>query len=159
MSAERKHVIGNFEHGFIGENTTGPWSIQDQGCYTLIYGPNGERVCKIMDNKKDAFLIASAPGLLAENQKLREENSKLRACHESELGVCEQHCDVVGKLREVVKLQTEALKKCQWENGGEDSEGVNYCRECDAPDYKGHKDGCSIEKAIKAGGDILDEHK
>jgi hypothetical protein len=30
--------------------------------------------------------------------ELEAENAQLRACHESELGVCEQHCDMVHRL-------------------------------------------------------------
>ena len=29
-----------------------PWTIMYQAAFTLIYGPNGERVCRMIDNKK-----------------------------------------------------------------------------------------------------------
>lgn len=44
--------------------TDGPWSVVQAGYATMIYGPEGERVCKILDNKKDATLIEVAPDLL-----------------------------------------------------------------------------------------------
>lgn len=50
--------------------TPGPWSIMNQGAYTLIYGPNGERVCKIMDNKEDANIIVATPYMLGVLEEL-----------------------------------------------------------------------------------------
>lgn len=44
--------------------TKGPWYTVQAGATTMIYGPEGERVCKIFDNKKDAALIEMAPDLL-----------------------------------------------------------------------------------------------
>jgi hypothetical protein len=35
----------------------------------------------------------------AENAELRKEVEELRECHESELGVCQQHCDVVKEMK------------------------------------------------------------
>lgn len=40
------------------------WREVQAGYATMVYGPNGERVCKVMDNKMDAELIAIAPNLV-----------------------------------------------------------------------------------------------
>ena len=45
-------------------HTPGPWTPMNEGIYKLVYGPNGERVCKVMDNKDDQPLIEAAPELL-----------------------------------------------------------------------------------------------
>jgi len=38
-----------------------PFSIMDSGAITMVYGPNGERVCRLIDNKKnDAIFICRA---------------------------------------------------------------------------------------------------
>lgn len=41
--------------------TQSPWSTVQAGAATLVYGPDGERICKVMDNKHDADLIEIIP--------------------------------------------------------------------------------------------------
>ena len=49
---------------------------------------------------------------------LRKENELLRMCHESELGVCQEHCDVVKGLTEI-KNQAQNLfdNRLGWSDG------------------------------------------
>ena len=42
------------------KHTELPWVIMDKAAFVLIYGPNGERVCKIIDNEQDAAFIVRA---------------------------------------------------------------------------------------------------
>lgn len=43
------------------KNTTTPWTIMKEGAIMLIYGNDGERVCRMIDNKlADAELIIDA---------------------------------------------------------------------------------------------------
>ena len=62
--------------------TQGPWAVQDKGAIPLIYGPDGERVAKVIDHQEDAAFIAHArediPALLDEVERLRAENEKLK---------------------------------------------------------------------------------
>lgn len=44
--------------------TAVPWSTVQAGAATMVYGPNGERICKVMDNKNDANIIEVAPDLI-----------------------------------------------------------------------------------------------
>ena len=37
----------------------GPWSLQDKGAIPLVYGPNGERIAKALDNREDTVHIAA----------------------------------------------------------------------------------------------------
>lgn len=62
--------------------TQGPWAVQDKGAIPLIYGPDGERVAKVIDHQEDAAFIAHArediPALLDEVERLRAENEQLK---------------------------------------------------------------------------------
>jgi hypothetical protein len=57
-------------------------------------------------------------------KKLEEDNATLQACHEAELGVCQEKCDVVAELRaenEELKLSVQ-----RWTD-----EAANYCKNAD----------------------------
>jgi chromosome segregation ATPase len=54
----------------------------------------------------DSSLKTWFPLTAEEVEKLKAEIQKLRAVHASELGVCEQHCEVVKKLREAMPPAT-----------------------------------------------------
>ena len=60
--------------------TQGPWVVQDKGAIPLIYGPDGERVAKVIDHQEDVAFIAHArediPTLLDEGERLRAELKK-----------------------------------------------------------------------------------
>jgi hypothetical protein len=43
-----------------GKPTPGEWLIMDRGAWPMIYGPSGERVCKVIDNPADAPILAAA---------------------------------------------------------------------------------------------------
>ena len=43
-----------------------------------------------------------AEELLQRIDELKAENKRLQVCHESELGVCQQHCEVVAELQAIV---------------------------------------------------------
>lgn len=65
-----------------GKATPGSWSLQDKGAIPLVYGPNGERVAKAVDNLEDtAHIAASSPDVvkadIAEILRLRAENERL----------------------------------------------------------------------------------
>jgi len=50
-------------------------------------------------------------------ERAADEIERLRACHDSELGVCEKHCDVVASLkREVTDLDIQ-LRTAKAETG------------------------------------------
>ena len=49
----------------MSKHTPGPWKVMGNGAFLLVYGPSGERVCKIIDSYKDAYIIAAAPDMLA----------------------------------------------------------------------------------------------
>jgi len=44
--------------------TQGEWGRVNAGAATMVYGENGERICKIMDNKNDADLIEDVPSFI-----------------------------------------------------------------------------------------------
>ncbi len=58
--------------------TPRPWAEMNRGLYPMVYGPNGERVCRSVDSKNDTIYIAAAcnavPSLVAEVRRLRAEN-------------------------------------------------------------------------------------
>lgn len=57
--------------------TKGPWSLQDKGAIPLVYGPNGERIAKAIDNREDtAHIAASSPDVVRADI---EEILKMRA--------------------------------------------------------------------------------
>ena len=65
-----------------GKATKGPWSLHEKGAIPLVYGPNGERVAKVVDNPADAaYIAASSPGVvradIEEILRLREEVARL----------------------------------------------------------------------------------
>lgn len=65
-----------------GKATPGSWSLQDKGAIPLVYGPNGERIAKAVDNLEDtAHIAASSPDVvkadIAEILRLRAENERL----------------------------------------------------------------------------------
>ena len=55
-------------------HTPGSWKVIDPGAYVMVYGPNGERICKMIDEpkKENAQLIAKAPTMSQEIDRLRE---------------------------------------------------------------------------------------
>ena len=55
-------------------------------------------------------------------EQLQAENKELRACHESELGVCQQHCDIVKNL----EAEKEKFKKLLGQKGSEIRDLNNY---------------------------------
>lgn len=62
--------------------TKGTWSLQDKGAIPLVYGPNGERIAKAIDNLEDtAHIAANSPDVvkadIAEILLLRAENERL----------------------------------------------------------------------------------
>lgn len=66
--------------GLAAKATPGPWAEMNRGWYPMVYGPNGERVCRAVDNKNDTIYIAAAcnavPSLVAEVRRLREKLDK-----------------------------------------------------------------------------------
>ena len=51
-----------------GKATPGSWSLQDKGAIPLVYGPNGERIAKAVDNLEDtAHIAASSPDVVRED--------------------------------------------------------------------------------------------
>lgn len=44
--------------------TKGEWARIEAGYATMIYGENGERVCKVIDNKNDADIIEDCPSFI-----------------------------------------------------------------------------------------------
>ena len=62
--------------------TQGPWVLQDNGAIPLVYGPNGERIAKAIDNHTDAaHIAASSPDVVREDieelLRLRQEVARL----------------------------------------------------------------------------------
>ena len=66
--------------------TPGPWAEMNRGLYPMVYGPNGERVCRSVDSKNDTIYIAAAcnavPQLVAEVRRLRAELAQLCAAED-----------------------------------------------------------------------------
>lgn len=67
-----------------GKATPGSWSLQDKGAIPLVYGPNGERIAKAVDNLEDtAHIAASSPDVVREDieeiLRLRGENKLLNS--------------------------------------------------------------------------------
>lgn len=65
-----------------GKATPGSWSLQDKGAIPLVYGPNGERIAKAVDNLEDtAHIAASSPDVvkadIEEILRLRKEVARL----------------------------------------------------------------------------------
>lgn len=53
--------------------------------------------------------------LTDEIDRLQTENKQLRDCHEAELGVCQQHCDIVITLQaENKRLRTLIINMDKW---------------------------------------------
>lgn len=71
--------------------------------------------------------------LQQEIEQLKAELKRYTALHESELGICEQHCDVVQHLKSIVRQQTDILKMV----------AVNH--------YLGFTDSNRVEFAVKLG--------
>lgn len=68
--------------GIAEKATQGPWVLQDNGAIPLVYGPNGERIAKAIDNHTDAaHIAASSPDVVREDieelLRLRQENKRL----------------------------------------------------------------------------------
>ena len=66
------------------QHTPGPWHVGMKPG-PIIYGPKGEWIADIQhsmleldENRANVALIASAPGLLAERDRLKESNAELR---------------------------------------------------------------------------------
>lgn len=65
-----------------GKATPGSWSLQDRGAIPLVYGPNGERIAKAIDNREDTAHIAASSldvvrADIEEILRLRAENERL----------------------------------------------------------------------------------
>jgi hypothetical protein len=45
------------------KSTPGPWQVPGTPI-AMVYGPKGERICRLIDRDSDAFLISAAPELL-----------------------------------------------------------------------------------------------
>lgn len=64
----------------VGQATPVPWAEMNRGAFPMVYGPNGERVCRAVDKAEDSVYIAAAcndvPALIAEIRRLREALSK-----------------------------------------------------------------------------------
>jgi len=76
------------------------------GCTTCPIAPKGGTPgddCELY-YKSDSEI---ADDLLSHIAAQDEEIAQLRAVHESELGVCEQHCEVVKRLRELLREWTD----------------------------------------------------
>lgn len=62
--------------GLAGKATPGPWAEMNSGVFPMVYGPNGERVCRTVDKAEDSVYIAAAcnaaPALVAEVRRLRD---------------------------------------------------------------------------------------
>lgn len=68
--------------GIAEKATQGPWVLQDNGAIPLVYGPNGERIAKAIDNHTDAaHIAASSPDVVREDieeiLRLRREVARL----------------------------------------------------------------------------------
>lgn len=160
-----------------GKHTMGKWFVgpgrieSDDGtdiCYLVVHAG-----IQRLEDKPNAKLIASAPDLLAENQRLKEEleteRMKLAACGVAALGnnqaskkqriissnpyysaSYQSVCAAVDReinLREVVRMQTEQLNYfC-----------LEICREVFTCAKKRSSicDVCNLLKAAKAGENVL----
>lgn len=69
--------------------------------------PEDELRCILMDSGNVRGIDTTVSKILAwhnkEIEKLQAENKELRACHEAELGVCQEHCDEIKKLQARIK--------------------------------------------------------
>lgn len=68
--------------GIAEKATNGPWSLQDKGAIPLVYGLNGERIAKAIDNFEDtAHIAANSPDVVRADIEeilcLRAENERL----------------------------------------------------------------------------------
>ena len=54
--------------------TPGEWSKMYEGVHKMVYGPNGERICKVIDNPEDGDVIAAAPRMRRLLDRLTEAN-------------------------------------------------------------------------------------
>ena len=48
----------------ISKHTPKPWIAVEAGHSVMVYGPNNERICKVIDNIHDGNIIKVAPDLL-----------------------------------------------------------------------------------------------
>ena len=82
MSNDRSDAALHKRLKIAGKATPGSWSLQDRGAIPLVYGPNGERIAKAIDNREDtAHIAANSPDVvkadIAEILHLRAENERL----------------------------------------------------------------------------------
>ena len=98
----------------------------------MICSKCGKEVMEMFTNTKRCF-VCEFDSLMEENARLREiikcqDNTikRLQACHDAELGVCQEHCDEVKKLREIVRKLVAEAKTVVSETGwyGQDIEKI-----------------------------------
>ena len=82
MSNDRRDAALRERLRIVGKATPGSWSLQDRGAIPLVYGPNGERIAKAIDNREDtAHVAANSPDVvradIEEILRLRAENESL----------------------------------------------------------------------------------
>ena len=82
MSNDRRDAALHKRLKIAGKATPGSWSLQDRGAIPLVYGPNGERIAKAIDNREDTVHIAAnSPDVvkadIEELLRLRAENERL----------------------------------------------------------------------------------
>ena len=82
MSNDRRDAALRERLRIVGKATPGSWSLQDRGVIPLVYGPNGERIAKAIDNREDtAHVAANSPDVvradIEEILRLRAENESL----------------------------------------------------------------------------------
>lgn len=108
LSAERLETI---RHCYAGEGCEGCPSYQE------ISG--APKDCPIECQAYETAVNSLLSHIAAQD----EEIAQLRAVHEAELGVCEQHCEVVKRLRELLRewtdmdpLRYDSEAPCPWCN-------------------------------------------
>lgn len=82
MPNDRSDAAMRERLGIAEKATQGPWVLQDNGAIPLVYGPNGERIAKAIDNHTDAaHIAASSPDVVREDieelLRLRQEVARL----------------------------------------------------------------------------------
>lgn len=75
--------------------TPGPWEVPGTPL-PMVYGLNGERVCRVIDNSADAPLISAAPDLYEALRELLEH--------------IEYHCVTVGDCNQARAALAKAVK-------------------------------------------------
>ncbi len=131
-----------------GKATPGSWSLQDKGAIPLVYGPNGERIAKAIDNLEDtAHIAASSPDVvradIEEILRLREEVARLNKEADwlvKVLSLFTEECPYRFYLNYEERIPIPPVDGCEWQ--------WPECHECDiAQKYPGK---CWRETARKA---------